>query len=91
MTEKTQFRGSSWVTADRLVLGNWIVPAGKKQPVEIISQLSDPGSAEYFEFACWGRGRAVVRLHRSERVEVLSKVAVERYTRDAETTGDDRG
>src|SRR5690242_14022455 len=75
MTERTQYRGSRWVPADRLVLGLWIVPPGKKQPVEIIAQLSDPSSAEYFEFACWGRGRAVVRLHRSERAEVLSKIA----------------
>lgn len=69
---RTQFRGSVWMTADRLVVGNHIVPPGKSRPVEIIGQLSDPGSADYFEFACMSRqGRSAVRLHRSEKVEVL--------------------
>lgn len=72
MTERTQRRGSIWLTADRLVVGNRIIPPGRSRPVEIIGQLSDPGSADYFEFACLSRqGASALRLHRSERVEVL--------------------
>lgn len=74
MTERTLYRGSVWLTADRLIVGNRIIPPGKKRAVEIIGQLSDPGSADYFEFACLSRqGRSALRLHRSERVEVLRK------------------
>lgn len=71
---RTQYRGSDWLTADRLVVGNWIIPPGKKRAVEIVGQLSDPGSATYFEFACLSQGgTSAVRLHRSEKVEVLSR------------------
>jgi hypothetical protein len=61
------------VHADGIVVGNRIIPPGKKRPVEVIAQLSDPGSAQYFEFACSSRqGYSAVRLHRSEQVEVVS-------------------
>lgn len=74
---RTQQRGSVWLTADRLVVGSRIIPPGKKRPVEIIGQLSDPGNADYFEFACLSRqGTSVVRLHRSEKVEVVRQTRV---------------
>lgn len=69
---RTQQRGSVWLTADRLVTGNRIIPPGRKRAVEIVGQLSDPSSADYFEFACLSaNGSSALRLHRSERVEVL--------------------
>lgn len=63
----------SLVYADQVVLGNRIIPPGKKRPVEVIGQLSDPGSGDYFEFACLSsQGYSAVRLHRSEQVEVVT-------------------
>ena len=62
------------VYADAIVVGNWIIPPGKKRAVEVIRQLSDPGSADYFEFICSSpQGSSAVRLHRSTRVEVVSR------------------
>ena len=57
------------VYADNIVVGAWIIPPGAKHPVEVLSQFSDPARADYFEFACWGKGRVSVRLHRSEMVD----------------------
>lgn len=63
---------SEFIYADGIVLGNKIIPPGKKRPVTVIGQLSDPGSAEYFEFACESsNGYSAVCLHRSERVELV--------------------
>ena len=67
MTTKTRT-----MYADEIVAGTFIIPPGKAHPVEVLAQFSDPGNADYFEFACWGRGRVAVRLHRSETVEVVS-------------------
>lgn len=73
MTEYTQ-RRATMAYADGIVVGNWIIPPGKKRPVEVVYQLSDPGSADYFEFMCASRqGRSAVVLHRSQQVEVVPK------------------
>lgn len=42
--------------ADELVVGMRVIPPGRKRPVTIEYQLTDPGSkAGYFEFACSSR------------------------------------
>lgn len=63
---------SRLIYADQIVAGNRIIPPGRKRPVTVIEQLSDPGSADYFEFACESpQGFSAVRLHRSQQVEVV--------------------
>ena len=61
----------SMIYADQIVVGNVIIPPGRKRPVEVIGQLSDPGKGSWFEFMCWGRGRVALRLHRSEQVQLV--------------------
>lgn len=62
------------VTADRIVVGMWIIPPNKKRAVEVIYQLSAPESANYFEFAAVGpQGNSAIRIHRSARVEVMAR------------------
>lgn len=65
---------SRLIYADQIVAGNRIILPGRKRPVTVIEngQLSDPGRADYFEFACESpQGYSAVRLHRSQQVEVV--------------------
>jgi len=62
--------------ADELVVGMRVIPPGKKRPVTIECQLSDPGTAHYFEFACSSpQGWSALVLHRSIQVLVVPKDA----------------
>lgn len=62
------------VFADELVVGMRIIPPGKKRPVTIERQFSDPGSASYFEFACSSpQGWSALVLHRSDQVQVVPR------------------
>ncbi|GAA2007890.1 hypothetical protein GCM10009719_16910 [Nocardioides kribbensis] len=59
------------VHPDLIVVGNWILPPGRKRFIQVIAQLSDPARADYFEFACLSAsGASAVRLHRSLLIEV---------------------
>jgi len=63
--------------ADELVVGMRVIPPGRKRPVTIEYQLTDPGSkAGYFEFACSSpQGWSALVLHRSTQVLVVPKDA----------------
>lgn len=68
MTNTTQT-----ITADQIVVGNTILVAGRKRPVEVFAQLSAPENADYFEFAAYStNGGCALRLHRSETVELVA-------------------
>lgn len=60
--------------ADEIVEGNWIVPSGRKRPVEVIAQFTEPGAnTQVFEFACLTKrgGRVVLRLQRTDQVTLV--------------------
>ena len=60
--------------ADGLVVGMWIIPPGKKRPVQIVYQNSNPENASYFEFAASSpQGGSAIVLHRSQQVEVVTR------------------
>ncbi|MFS0885244.1 hypothetical protein [Aeromicrobium sp. 179-A 4D2 NHS] len=62
------------VFTDEIVEGNWIVPPGRKQPIEVIAQFTDPDTnTQVFEFACLTkrRGRVALRLQRTDQVAIV--------------------
>ena len=60
------------IYADQIVVGNTIIPPGRKRAVVVEMQMSAPENADYFEFACEStNGWCAVRMHRSEQAVLV--------------------
>jgi hypothetical protein len=63
------------IYADQIIVGQKIIPPGRKRAVVVEMQFSAPESADYFEFACEStNGWCAVRMHRSEQAVLVGHV-----------------